>query len=71
MICECVINSISSEGKVKLYIRSKEFIIGIDASEIILLKVILDKSGLHTNTTIMKDKVVLADLPNLMATHII
>ena len=47
ILFKCMINNLSSEGKVKVYNHSREFTAGLDTSGILLLKVILDESGLQ------------------------
>ena len=61
-----VINSLSSDGKCKIYNRSEDFDTLGEESGIFLIKTILDKLGLQTNATVMKGKSVLANLPELI-----
>ena len=66
MLFKCIINSISLEGKVKFCNRSKEYHVGDNESGLLLSKVILDKSGLKTYATVMKQKAVLFNLPEII-----
>ena len=66
MLFEAVINSLSSDGKCKIYNRSEDFHTLGEDSGILLIKTVLDESGLQTNATVMKEKAVLANLAELM-----
>ena len=66
MLFEAVINILSSDGKCKIYNRSEDFHTLGEESGTLLIVTILDKSWLQTNATIMKEKSVLANLPELM-----
>ena len=66
MLYDCIINSLLSEGVVKVYNRSQDYHIVDYESGILLIKVILDESGLQTYATVMKEKSVLENLPELM-----
>ena len=66
MLSEAVLNSLSSDGKCKIYNRSEDFHTLEEESGVLLIKTILEKSGLQTNVTVMKEKVVLAKLPKKM-----
>ena len=66
MMYNCIINSLSIDGLVKVYNRSADYHVGDYESGILLLKVILEELGLH-RVTILKEKLILANLPMLMA----
>ena len=66
MLFESVINSLSSNGKCKMYNRSKDFHILGEESGVMLIKTILDESGLQIHATVMEEKGVLANLPEIM-----
>ena len=66
MLFKAVINSLSSDGKCKIYNRSKDFHTLGEESGVLLIKTILDKSGLQTNAAVMKEKAVLGNLPEFM-----
>ena len=66
MLFSCILNSLSSEGAIKVYNRSSDFMIDNEESGVLLLKVVLEESGLQTNATVMKGKGDLANLASLM-----
>jgi len=69
MVCYTIvlsINSISSDRLVKIYNRSQEYRVGDYESGILLIKVILDKSGLQIQATVIKEKTDLASIPEIM-----
>ena len=66
MLFEVIINSMSSEAKYTLYNRSDDFLILGEESGVLLIKTILDESGLQTHATVMKENAVLENLPELM-----
>ena len=66
MLFEAVINSLFLDGKCKIYNRSNNFHTLGKESGILLIKTILDKSGLQTHVTVMKEKYVLENLLELM-----
>ena len=49
-----------------MYIRSEDFHTLGEESGVLLIKTILDESGLQTQATVMKEKAVLANLPELI-----
>ena len=65
MLFDSIINSLSSDGKCKMYNRSEDFQTLEEESGVLLTKKI-NKSGLQTHATVMKEKAVLANLPELM-----
>ena len=62
MLFESVINSLSSDSKRKIYNRSNDFHTFGEESGVLLIKIILDESGLQTHATVMKEKAVLENL---------
>ena len=66
MLFSCVLNSLSSEGALKVYNRNTDFHVNGQESGILLTKVVLLESGLQTNATIMKLKAEVQELPLLM-----
>ena len=66
MVWSCALDSLSSIGQVKIYSRSAEYKVLGTESGLLLLKVILMESGLHTNASIIKHKHELENLPVLM-----
>jgi len=69
MVCYTIvlsINSISSDRLVKIYNRSQEYRVVDYESGILLIKVILDKSGLQIQATVIKEKTDLASIPEIM-----
>ena len=54
MLFECAINSISFEGKVKAYNRLHEYHVNDTESGMLLVKVVLDKSGTKDHAIAMK-----------------
>ena len=66
MLFSCILNSLSSEGKIRVYNRSKDFMVDNSESGTLLLKVVLEESGLQTNATVMKAKSDLANLSETM-----
>ena len=67
MMYNCVINSLSSDGLVKVYNRIGDYHVGDCESGILLLKVILEESVLQTHVELLKENALLANLPMLMA----
>ena len=66
MLFSCILNGLSSEGTIKVYNRSNDFMVGNNESGTLLLKVVLEESGLQTNATVMKAKSDLANLSETM-----
>ena len=66
MLFNCIVNSLSSDGMVKVYSRYDDFTTAGYNSGILLMKVVLEESGLKTNAKIMADKEELSNLPVLM-----
>ena len=66
MLYNCIISSLSSEGLVKVSSISEDYHWGHWESGVLLIKVVLDKSGLQINANVMKEKAILAILPELM-----
>ena len=66
MLFESIINSLSSNGKYKVYNRSEDFYTLGEESGVLLTKTTLEKSGLQTYATVMKEKDGLDNLPELM-----
>ena len=66
MIYDCIISSLSSDVLVKISNRPKDYHWGEWESGVLLIKVVLDKSGLQINATVMKEKAILANLHELM-----
>ena len=62
----CSINSLSSDGLVKVYNRSDDYHVGEYESGILPLKVIIEESDLQTHATLLKEKAILTKLPALM-----
>ena len=63
ILFKSIINSLSSEGKCKVYNQSDDFHTLGEESGVLLIKTIPDESVLHDHATAMKEKAVLTNLP--------
>ena len=59
-------DSLSSEGIAKSYARQTDYHVNGAESGLLLVKVILEESGLRTNATVAKYKREIQSLPKLM-----
>ena len=66
MMYDFIINSLSSDGLVKIYYCSDNYHVGEDKNGILLFKFTIEESGFQTHTTLLKEKAILAKLPALM-----
>ena len=67
MLFNCIVNSLTSRGLVKIYSKYDDFTTAGYNSGILLLKIVPEEVGLKTNTKIMTDKEELSNLTVLMA----
>ena len=63
MLYNYIISSLSSEGLVKVSNIYKDYHWREWESGVLLIKVVLDESGIQINATVMKEKAILASLP--------
>ena len=54
------------DGLIKVSNRSEDYHGGEWESGVLLIKVVLDESGLQINATVMKENAILANLPEIM-----
>ena len=66
MLYDCIINIFSSEGLSKISNCSEDYHRGDYKSGILLIKAILDESGMQTNTTVVKENFILANLSEII-----
>jgi hypothetical protein len=68
MLYECIMNSLSAEGKNKLRCDHAEYMIGNYTSGILLLKVLIHESHLDTNATASSVRTQLSELDTYLPT---